>query len=205
MKYKNTGKRILCLLLVVCSILTSSNFNRIETRAKIDEKKLYMDYLAKEEKRAQKIFDEIEFLKGQDVILGYKIIDLDHDGKKELIYEENSGGTKPIGMICTIQDGEVCLKVGERSAQFYRVKGLKSHIVVGMPDPENAALSYYYILYTVKDSKLKKKTEYKIDCYYYDGMDKRYLYEKNKKEISENSFKRFEKSLKQIKLKDYKG
>lgn len=55
MKYQNTWKRMLCLLLAVCSILSGINFNQMETSAKVNEKKLYMDYLAKIDKKCRNI------------------------------------------------------------------------------------------------------------------------------------------------------
>lgn len=207
MKYQNTWKRILCVLLAVCSILSGINFNRMETGAKVNEKKLYMDYLAKTHKKWKKELkqkhpeDPSYFFKE---LVEYKILDLGGDGRKELIYtlrDWNPYGTPYFwGWICTLKKGKVH-KVWSGSLpdyDFYRIKGEKKKLVIS-----SSCFSYGGVpceVYTFSSGKMKKEKDYFCQL---DPNSPNFIYSENEKRVKE-PFGHNDNKLKPIKLKIYK-
>lgn len=160
---------MLCLLLVVCSILTSIGFNRVEARAKVDEKKLYMNYMAKVDKKWRKKIKQLNSKEEYNVWepgVAYKILDLDGDGQKELVYmlERSCGYTCQKWRICTVKKGKVH-RVWKSSLGAYvmlaKVKGEKGRLQIDYYFP--GSCTHDYQRFTFSSGKIK-------------DVSKRYLY-----------------------------
>ncbi len=192
MNHKNSLCRVVCFLLVLCGFISFKEAGRMQVQAADSEKKLYLEYLAKEEKRNKtNVFEEYQ-------ITGYKILDLNKDGKKELLYGYWSGGARSSGAICGIRKGKVKKLVDfGGSPQFYTVKGSKNQVVVG---GANSAYEYVYSVFVVSANGLKEKDVY---VRVYDDSDHMRV-TKNEKEISRASFQAWEDKLAEIKPDDYK-
>lgn len=208
MEVKNTGKRLLCLLLAVCSILANINFNRLEIRAEVNEKKLYMDYLAKIDKKWQKKVKQDSkddpYRKGYGYVY-YKFIDLDDDGRKELLYrlwEDIYNGQEQL-FVCTIKNGKihkVWKSLTAHAVGFSRVKGEKKKWVVDYL----AAVGSTYHIYTFSSEKMKKMSEYYAHTDFEPGGSGDYCYyDENDKKCEQPSELR-DNNLKRIFFKEYK-
>lgn len=200
MNGKNSLRKVVCCLFVLCSMIGIMEAGRLCVQAAVSEKALYLEYLAKKEASIEKELIGTMFEAHQgSVISRYKIMDINMDGKKELIYELLAGGAKGEGVVCSIRDGKVKeLETFGGSPQFFTVKGSQKQLVVGA---SYGALNYGYEVFLASADSLKKKADYQIS---YIDYGAEMFVQKNGKEISAASFQKWLDKLKKIKLDDYK-
>lgn len=127
----------------------------------------------------------------------YFMYDLDGNCIKELFLEYYDGGNRSCYAICTYKGGKVkVLTKGGGQPRFFRVKGSKAVSVEG----SSGAMAYGHTVFTMKKGKLHKKN-YFIE---YSWTTGKYMYTLNGKAITEQKFTRFEKKLKEVKMRTYK-
>lgn len=193
MNYKKKTRSItIYMILVLCLLLTGLYRSPSEVQAKVSEKKLYMDYLEKEEKRLRKV----EYAESE--IVGYHLIDLNNDGQKELVYDFWCGGARSEETVCMIKNGKVEVVYDAEGHQvigqtFYKIKGSKNKFVAG---GACSATEYMYDVYKFSNSNVKKIATYRR---IYEDIG-RGCY-KDGKRISKQSYLKFEKKLKRVELK----
>lgn len=202
MNKKNMLKKTICFLFVLCGLAGGMMAERLALRAAGSEKKLYMEYLAKEEKRVQKQSKQARgkyYDPNGDGINNFKIIDLNNDGKKELILRHFNSGDKPQGFLCSIQNGQVKEIYGWFwFYDIYKVKGSKGEIAAQTYESSNIV---NYTEYTLSTDGLKEQSVYK-EVYDMTGKDKVDYYKDDKK-ISKKAFQDFQNKLDKVKMDDY--
>lgn len=200
MNIRKSLRKAVSFLLVLCSMIGMMEAGRLCAQAAVSEKALYLEYLAKKEASIEKELIGTMFEDHQgSVIPRYKIMDINMDGKKELIYELSAGGAKGEGVVCSIRNGKVKeLETFGGSPQFFTVKGSQKQLVVGA---SYGALNYGYEVFLASADSLKKKADYQIS---YIDYGAEMFVQKNGKEISAASFQKWLDKLKKIKLDDYK-
>ncbi len=187
-------------LFAVCVCWMGIRTGKMEAQAADSETKLYMDYLKAENKRMRKSSSEFYYIPYKDTLDldGYKIIDLNKDGTKELLYCGWEGGMKPHGFLCSIQNGTIRQAGAFTSPTFYVIKGSNAKIAV--EESEAAGSIRNFTVYTLSSGKLKKNSSYSM-IYGESEKVKRFL--KDSRDISKKKFQAFQKKLKKIKLKEY--
>ena len=140
-------------------------------------------------------------------VVDYKIIDFNHDGKKELIYdffdEGESGG--PVGSyVCAIKKGKVKELYSVRNGVFFTIKGQKN--ALGVTSSQLWADSAAVL--KLKDYKVIEAPGYECSR----GVDNQkgktiFTYTKNGKKITKSDYKtgvkKMMKDWKEISMKKY--
>lgn len=189
-KSERTGSyaaaRLVLLGLALSCLMAVGNVTVSAEAASSSVKKLYMDYL-------EKVPD------GVDSIESYTFINLNDDGKKELVFiYKNALGD--FSRVCTIKNGEVqeLLDLHYRGNDLiYTIKGMKSKLVVA---GFYSGWSDGYTVYNVSADSIQESTGY---TRFWNNEESKYCYEKGSKKISADEYQKFENKLQQIETKVY--
>lgn len=169
----------------------------MKVQAADNEEKLYMEFLEKMTKEGREEYESWSSKYGKDsgfsYIPGdYRIIDINQDGKKELLTAGwSDGAAKTGGGIYSIQDGKVQRLIVFTGPGYYKIKGAQKKIAVF---EAIGATDSCYTVYQLSAGRLVKKDEY--------GMhgDPTVGYTKNGEKISKKIYQNFTGKLKEIKL-----
>lgn len=164
-------KKFICFVLAFTLVFTLSTPVNAATVSAKQVKTAYTSYLKKEIKNGN-FADNIE----------YNLFDFNKDGIKELVVSDPNGNRAAV-TIYTYKNN----RVTELSDSYFNgigyIKGKKYVVGYG----SGGALNFDYTVYKISNGKLKKVMVYACD----DGV-----YKKNNKKISENTFRKFEKTIK---------
>lgn len=178
--------RLALLGLILGCLAAVGNVSVSAEAASSNVKKIYMDYL-------EKVAEEV------NRIDSYAIIDLNDDGKKELVYTYCLN-LDDSSRICTIKNGKVKVLADFdfRGARLiYTIKGMKSKIAVAA---FSGASVNAFSVYNVSADSVQYSTDY-LEEFYYEESD--YDYHKGSKEISADEYHKFVNKLQLIKTKVY--